>query len=361
MSETQIHEPSPEERIVHDLTTDADRALDQYGQPVSEDMIPDDFDGTMDQAISPQGFVLTRATSANGAVDYQFSSLWSEATDQGSVNRRWRRGSDTIRANVSSEVDGDTEEQPIEGEAMTNVGGKLNEVFPDNSGVSAPQAPRRFRGSRPRPGRHRAPVTAETPGTDARESEATKKSTRVDEAELIAVGDTSEQGAEDEQAERAAEYERRLNAAEGQIDAWAEDTSVPWKPHDRKVNPEGNRYFKYAVPSDSGKSWIETRAAVIDEPGKERWYVVHITHGDSTLVIYWQKGAELVRARRADVKEPHEANLGEIGLLKKVTDPEQAHIKRRKPVASAEDLQRGSKTAHTIGRLLGSRTVTRWK
>jgi hypothetical protein len=255
-------------------------------------------------------------------------------------------------------MNGDTDEEALESEDMPLVADSLNNAYPDKPAESA----RRFRGGRPRPaGRHRAvgQSTAEQ-GTEQDDTAAGSEEPRIDEGELAVIGDAAEPSPEDEEAERAAEYERRLSSAEVQIDAWAEDPTIKWRPNDRKVNPEGNRYIEYPVPSDDGKSWLQSRVAVIDEPGKDRWYVMHVTHGESTLVIYWQKGGELVRARRADRKDPHEANLGEMGLVQKVTDPEQARIKR-KTGASAEGLESGSRVAHRIGRLLGSKTVTRWK
>lgn len=363
MHETQTQGPSPEELIVQDLTIDADRALEQYGQPLGEDMLPEGFEGTVDRATSSDGgFVLTRITGQDGSASYELSAVWSDQYGSGGVNRRWQRGGNVINANNSSDDGTATEEREVEGEQMTNVGDKLNEVFPDSSGTGGtePQAPRRFRGGRPRQGRHRAdtPVVATDP---EQEDAAADTAAQVDEGELAAVGDVAESSLEDEQAERAAEYERRLNGAETQIDAWAEDPTIKWKPNNRKENPEGNRYIEYPVPSDDGRSWLTSRVSVVDEPGKERWYIMHVTHGESTLVIYWQKGGELVRARRADRKEPHEANLGEMGLVQKVTDSDQARIKHRKPQATAEEVQDGSWVAHRIGRLLGSRTVTRWK
>ena len=161
------------------------------------------------------------------------------------------------------------------------------------------------------------------------------------------------------------EYARRAAVVESRIDELVDDDTVIWQPTDKRRNPEGNRYTEYPVPSDDERSFLTTKVTVIDEEGKPRWYVMHVSHGRSTLALYWHKGSDQVLARKksynSDGSEPHEATLDELGLAEKMTDPERAQVKRRGPEASTEGLSRKDKVAHYLGRMLGNKNVTRWR
>ncbi|HEU4914110.1 MAG TPA: hypothetical protein VFT16_01750 [Candidatus Saccharimonadales bacterium] len=179
MHERQTHEPSPEELIIQQLSVDADRALEQYGSVVEPDLLPDGFGGTMDRAAAPQGsHLLTRTTSPDGQVSYDLASLWRSSSDRGASSYRWGLGGNQITARSTSEVQGETAEQPIEDESTPRVAEELNTAFPHKPA----ETPRRlFGGRRSQPGRHRAGAVRRAPQAETVTRQESGGDTGIDE------------------------------------------------------------------------------------------------------------------------------------------------------------------------------------
>lgn len=150
-------------------------------------------------------------------------------------------------------------------------------------------------------------------------------------------------------------YVHNLTLLSDRTDALAEDPTVVWRPNDRK-NPEGNRTASMKAPIEAGQPLVTTKVSVIDEPGKGRWYVAHVTQGESTMAVSWQRGTVPYTRRRGH--EPRRTSAEELGLMAKVTDPTIADVARHD--TAAESLSPSHRIARRVGRLLGSKIVTRW-
>jgi hypothetical protein len=253
--------------------------------------------------------------------------------------------------------------QARQGGETLEASGQPGEVLSDGPAADVPETttpvePRRFRGSRPRAGRHQAGTTA--PATERADEprDAAIDGAAAAEDELAVVDAVAEQPTGDEQAEIDAEYDRRLQLTEDRIEEWVDDSNVQWKIDTTKDHKE--YYVTLQTPTDDKSGIIHSRISVIDHNDGSRWYVMNMRQDRSAMSVYWKQGAEQAFTRRHR-REPIGSSLGDLGLAVKVTDLEQSHLDQYKGQAAAEESPRVSRTAQLIGRLLGDKTVTKWR
>ncbi len=377
MHETNITEQllTPEAEAIDQLSAQADRAFEQYGaQPVPEDMIPDGFEGTMEQTTGPNGHLLTRTTLPDGRAGYEFSALWHSSADRGALMRYWEREGVTMTTQERSEVHGDAPEQETDAEGIAQAQSEFGYAFPDKP----VEPPSRFERRATRPagyaGRHRRPKGA----TEAELGEAYESTAEPqrDPWEANGVQQRREEARSD--AERARHnierYAHNMALTEQQIDGLAQDPTVKWEWVDRK-NPAAGRTTTLMLPSGDEGGFVMAKVSVVDEAHRPRWYVLHVNRvqkhhvGTPERLFYWPRGEARPYTYSSTERKPvpRYASANHMALLAQATDPARARPRRTKeyqesiePHVSTTELPLKNKVAHYLGRLIGQKNITRW-